>query len=120
MCSVKDEMVGHLCECSKMAQMQYKHGLDIIARIVHWLIAKQYGLDVAVKWCKHRPELVIETATIKLLWDFTIQTDCEIQVRKPDVVLVNRKENECTIIDVAVLGDASIADKEKEKDKIQK
>ena len=63
---------------------------------------------------------VIETANIKLLWDFTIQTDREIQARRPDIILVNRKENEYIVIDIAVPGDASIADIDKEKEKIQK
>ena len=75
MCGVKDEMVGHLlCECSKMAQIQYKHRHDNVARIVHWAIAKQRGLDVEEKWYEHKPEPVIENANIKMLWDFTIQT----------------------------------------------
>ena len=78
-------------------------------------IAKQYGLDVAEKWYEHKPESVIETATIKLLWDFTIQTHREIQARRPDIVLVNRKENDCIVIDIGVPEDASIADKEKGK-----
>ena len=44
MCGVKDETVGHLlCECSKMAQMQYKNRHDVPS-IVHWSISKQYGL----------------------------------------------------------------------------
>ena len=46
---------------------------------------------------------------------FTIQTDREIQARRPDIVLVNRKENEYIVIDIAVPGNASIADKDKEK-----
>ena len=49
------------------------------------------------------------------MWDFTIQTDREIQARRPNIVLVNRKENECIVIDIVVPGDASIAGKEKEK-----
>ena len=84
---------------------------------MHWSIAKQYGLDVAEKWYEHKPKPVIETATIKLLWDFTIQTDREIQARRPDTVLVNRKENECIVIDIAVPDDASIVEKEDPKEK---
>ena len=116
MCGVKDETVGHLlCECSKMAQIQYKHRHDNVARIVHWAIAKQRGLEVEEKWYEHKPEPVIENANIKMLWDFTIQTDREIEARRPDIVLLNRKKNECIVIDIAVPADANIAVKEIEK-----
>ena len=50
-----------------------------------------------------------------MLWDFTIQTDREIEARSPDIVLLNRIENECIIIDIAVPADANIAVKEMEK-----
>ena len=77
--AVNDETVGHLlCKCSKMARMRYKHRKDNVARIAHWSVAKQYGVDVAEKWYEYKPDPAIETATIKLLWDFTtIQTDRE-------------------------------------------
>ena len=97
-----------------MAQIQYKHRHDV-GRIVHWAIAKQRGLDVEEKWYEHKLEPAIENATIKMLWDFTIQMDREIEAWRPAIVLVNRKENECIVIDIAVPADANIAAKEKEK-----
>ena len=67
--------------------------MDFNRETVWTSIAKQHGLDVAEKWYEHKPEPVIETATIKFLWDFTIQTDREIQARRPEIVLVNRKDS---------------------------
>ena len=53
--------MGHLVgERSKLAQTEYKHGHDNVARMVHWNIAHSYGLDVSSKWYEHRPEGVIE------------------------------------------------------------
>ena len=43
---------------------------------------------------------------IKILWDFNVQIDREIQTRRPDILVKNRKDNECFIIDIAVLADA--------------
>ncbi|XP_048590562.1 uncharacterized protein LOC125573819 [Nematostella vectensis] len=116
MCGLKDETVNHLlCECSKMAQSQYKHRHDNVARIVHWAIAKEHGFEVKEKWYEHELLPVIEKPDLKILWDVTIQTDREIQARRPDIVIVNRKEGECIVIDIAVPGDANVGEKEKEK-----
>ena len=52
------------------------------------------------------------------MWDFSIQTDHVIEARRPDLVVVDKKERSCKIIDFAVPGDSRI--EEKEKDKIEK
>ena len=52
------------------------------------------------------------------MWDFSIQTDHVIETRRPDLVVVDKKERSCKIIDFAVPGDSRI--EEKEKDKIEK
>ena len=36
------------------------------------------------------------------MWDFSIQTDHVIEARRPDLVLVDKKERSCKIIDFAV------------------
>ena len=52
------------------------------------------------------------------MWDFSIQTDHSIQARRPDLVVVDKKDRIRKIIDFAVPGDSRI--EEKEKDKIEK
>ena len=48
------------------------------------------------------------------MWDLT---DHVIEARRPDLVVVDKKERNCKIIDFAVPGDSRI---EEEKDKIEK
>ena len=50
-----------------------------------------------------------------LLWDFEIQTDHLISARRPDLIIINRKERTCRIVDFAVLTDHWIKLKECEK-----
>ena len=52
------------------------------------------------------------------MWDFSIQTDHVIETQRPDLVVVDKKERSCKIIDFAFPGDCKI--EEKEKDKIEK
>ena len=50
--------------------------------------------------------------------NFSIQTDHVIEAGRPDLVLVDKKERSCKIIDFAVPGDCRI--EKKERDKIEK
>ena len=56
-----------------------------------------------------------ENDDVKLLWDFNIQTDHEITARRPDILIVKKKEATATIIDISVPGDTRIKDTEHEK-----
>ena len=77
-----------------------------------------YNFEAGDKWYEHEPESVLENEDYIILWDFSIQTDHVIEARRPDFVLVDKKERSCEIIDFAVLGHSTI--EEKEKDKIEK
>ena len=49
---------------------------------------------------------------MKILWDVIIHCDREIKARKPDIVVVNKNEKNCAIIDIAISG---VSKKEKKK-----
>ena len=87
-------------------------------KIVHWKLARKCNFEAGDKWYEHERESVLENEDYKIMWDFSIQTDHIIEARRPDLVIVDRKERSCKIIDFAVPGDSRI--EEKEKDKMQK
>ena len=62
----------------------------------------------------HNPAPVLENDTHKLRWDFNIQTDQLIPVRRPDLIN-NKKKRICKIVDFAVPADHRINLKESEK-----
>ena len=39
----------------------------------------------------HKPAPVLENDSLKLLWDFNIQTDHLIPARRPDIIIINNK-----------------------------
>ena len=45
------------------------------------------------KWYMHNLESILENEILKPLWDFEIQTGRLISPRRPDLVIVNKKEN---------------------------
>ena len=50
-------------------------------------------------WYRHKPESAPENETHKLLWDFDIQTDHLISARRPYLIIINKKERTCRIVD---------------------
>ena len=44
-----------------------------------------------------------------------IQCDREIKTRKSDIVVVNKNDRSCAIIDIAIPGDIRVGEKKKEK-----
>ena len=116
MCDTKSEIISHIVsECEKLAQKEYKRRHDNVARIVHWKLCGKYNLKRSEKWYEHAPEGVVENEEVKILWDVMIQCDREIKARKPDIVVVNKNERSCAIIDIAISGDIRVSEKEKEK-----
>ena len=63
----------------------------------------------------HKPESVLENETHNILWDFEIKTDNLIPARRPDLVLINKKERTCQLVDFAVPADHRVKLKENEK-----
>ena len=50
----------------------------------------------------HKAESVVENETHKIFWNFEIQTDPLIRVRKPDLRLIKKKKSICRIVDFAI------------------
>ena len=119
LCHNKNETIDHVLSCCpKLSQAEYKRRHDNVAAAIHWCMCRKYLIECNDRWYEHRADKVAETDEVKLLWDFHIQTDHEIEARRPDIVLVKKKEATAVIVDIAVPGDTRI--KTKEQDKILK
>lgn len=93
---------------------EYKKRHDRVAAPTHWELCKKFEFKHSEKWYGHRAESVLENRS---MWDCIIRTDEVIEEGKsyrPDIVLVDKKNKETTIIYVAVSGDFGVSEK-KEK-----
>ena len=119
-CRKADESIDHIVSgCSKLAQKEYKRRHDNLGKIVHWKLARKCNFEARDKWYEHEPESVLENGDYKILWDFSIQTDHVIETRRPDLVVVDKKERSCKISDFAVPGDSKIEEEENMIEKYQ-
>ena len=113
---MKSETISHIVsECAKLAQKDYKRRHGNNARIVHWKLCRKYNLKRSEKWYEHASEGAVENEEVKILWDAMIQCDREIKVRKPDIVVVNKNERSCAIIDIAISRDIELVKKRRKK-----
>ena len=106
LCGERDETVSHMVsECKELAQNDYKKARhDKVAAILHWQMCQIYGFPTTGKSYEHfvdKEIAVLENEKVKLLWDFSIQTEIKIDHNKPDLVLLHKKRRTCYIIDVA-------------------
>ena len=98
MCGKMDESIDHIVSgCSKLAQNEYN-----LWKKVHWKLARKCNFEAGEKWYELEPESDLENEDYKILWDFSIQTDHVKEARRPDLVVVDKKERSCKIIDFAV------------------
>ena len=77
-----------------------------MAKVIHWELNK---------WYLHNPKSILENEIHKLLWDFEIQTDHLITARRPHLIIINKKERTCRIVEFAVPADHRVKLKECEK-----
>ena len=117
---VMRQLVMHIVsECKKLAQKQYRcwrH--DKVALVIHWdLYVKSWVMTGMKNITVTSHDQCMNPVLNKLLWDFKIQTDNKVEHNKPDIVVLDKTERKCLIIDVACPFDIRV--KGKEKDEIE-
>ena len=118
-CRKVDKNIDHIISgCSKLSKKEYEIRHDKLEKIVHWKPVRKCNFEAGDKWYEHEPEIALEDEGYKILCDFSFQTDHVIEARRPDLVVVDKKERIRKIIDFVAPGDSRI--EEKEKDKIEK
>ena len=116
LCGKKGESVQHITSgCEKLAQKEYKRRRDNVAKEVQWDICKKNGLEHSEKWYGHAPEGAVENEEIKVLWDINIQCDNLIEAMRPDLIVIDKKEQKVIIIDTAVPADVRVEEKKRRK-----
>ena len=65
---------------------------------------------------EHNPNNIEENNIILLLYDYNIPTDAHVTNNKPDIVIHNKQENSCIIIEVGVPSDGGVSAYESEKE----
>jgi hypothetical protein len=82
---------------------------------LHYSICEKLGIETAENWYSHIPKPVTEHEDITVLWNQGIQTDREVLANRPDIIVKNKNDKTCLLIDVAIPSDNNVIQKEAEK-----
>ena len=61
-----------------------------------------------------KPQTVYEEGDVTVLRNQAIHTDREVTANRPDMIIKNKKDKTCTLIDVAIPADRNVVQKEAE------
>ena len=78
-------------------------------------LCKALGIETTDKCYTHIPKPVCEDGDDTLLWNQAVHTDREVTENRPDIIIKNKKEKACTLIDVALPADRNVVQTESEK-----
>ena len=113
------ESVSHLISGCQilLADGHYTARHNKICKYIHWKACKNFEIQVKENIWEHEPEPVVANANVTIYYDKIIPTGRYIEggAIKPDLVIWDKKEKTCKIIDVSVPNDFGINRAEREK-----
>ena len=80
-------------------------------------MCRKFQFDHTNKWYRHNPAPVLEYDSHKLPWDFNIQTDHLIPVRRPDLIIINKKRESAKLSTLLSAGHRINLKESEKKDK---
>ncbi|CAH2108107.1 unnamed protein product [Euphydryas editha] len=116
-CRKPGESIRHIVSgCGRLANGEYLHRHNQVARIIHQQLALRYGLvENELPYYRYNPTPFLENSHALLYWDRSIITDRFIAANKPDIVLVDRSTRRAIIVDITIPHDDNLVKAEKEK-----
>ena len=70
-----------------MRPKEYLQRHDRVGKYIHWKICHHYNTPFTKTYCKHKPQIIVETESTLISWDFPIHTNRTIQANKPDITI---------------------------------
>ena len=56
-----------------------------------------------------------EEGDVTVLWKQAVHTDREVTANRPDIIIKNKKEKTCTLIDVAISADRMLCKRKRKR-----
>ena len=115
LCKQNEETIDQLTSgCPILAKNEYLMRHNKVSTHLHNSMCKALGNETTDKWHTHMPKPVYEEGDVTVLWNQAVHTDREVTANRPDIIIKNKKEKTCTLIDVAVPAGRNVVQKEEE------
>jgi hypothetical protein len=115
LCKEYEETIDHLTlGCPILAKNEYVIRHDKVSTHLHYSIYKTLGIETAENWHSHTPKPVCQHEDVTVLWNQGIQTDRDVLANRPDIIIKNKKDKICLLIDAAIPSDRNVIQEESE------
>ena len=94
--------------CEALALVEYLQRHNKVAGYIHWRFCKSLNLSMTEKYYMPEPEKVTKVEDNVIMWDKTILTDRTILANRSDLIILNGKDQNCLIVDVAIPDDVNV------------
>jgi hypothetical protein len=98
-----------------MAKNEYVIRHDKVCTHLHYSICKTLGTEKTENWYSHIPKPVCQNEDITVLWSQGVQTGREVLSNRTDIIIKNKKDKICFLINVEIPSDRNVIQKESEK-----
>ena len=82
---------------------------------MHYSIRKALGTETTDKWYTHMPKPACEEGDVTVLWNQVVHTDREVKANRPDIIIKNKKEKRCTMIDEVIPADKNVVKRKRKR-----
>ena len=115
-CHAKPETMSHILSgCDILAKKEYLDRHNGVAQYIHHTICQKFQIQTCAKWHTHKPSEVISLKHVEIIWDTPIATDRPHVFNRPDIVVRDKQNKKCFIVDIACPNDINVVQKEQEK-----
>jgi hypothetical protein len=105
-CYKADEHTKHnVAWCTTLVPSEYTIRYNKVAGYINWKICKCTEFQVTDKYYENRPERVIKVSCTAIIWDIPAVTDRTTLANRPDIVLYDKEEKTCLLIDITIPDD---------------
>ncbi|XP_014353042.1 uncharacterized protein LOC106706494 [Latimeria chalumnae] len=110
-CGTTTESIQHIVDsCPVLSYSEYLHWHNNVAKIIHQQLTKDNGLlGEETPHFKYQPARILEKDGVKIYWDEPIATDYTVAHNRPDILVLDRKNKQADIIDIAVPNDENVS-----------
>jgi hypothetical protein len=103
LCKQHEETIDHLTSgCPILAKSEYLMRHVKVCTHLHYSISKALCIETTGKWYTHVPKPVYKEGDVTVLWNQAAHTEREVTANRPDIIIKNKKEKTCRLIDVAI------------------
>jgi hypothetical protein len=116
LCKQHEETIDYITSgCPILPKSEYLMRHSKVCAHLHYSICKALHIEMKDKWYTHMPKPVYEGGDVTVLWNQAVHIDRKVTANRPNIILKNKKENTCTLINVAIPKDRNVVQKEAEK-----